>query len=83
LKVATPGLGEMQVAVLQLHVEYVVHVTSAPYSCERGERITQMHRFFLAQNDYLCCLMGELLGEANFGELRQETVRKGSEEPAV
>src|SRR5215217_2412301 len=28
------------------------HVTSAPYSCERGGRITQMHHFLLAQNDY-------------------------------
>jgi hypothetical protein len=30
------------VAVLHLHVASTYHVTAAAYSCERGERITQL-----------------------------------------
>ena len=47
--VAGPGLEGGQVAVLRLHVASSYHVTAAAYSYERGERITQLHRFFLAQ----------------------------------
>ena len=60
-------------AVLRLHVGSSYHVTTAPYSCERGRRITQMYPFSLAQKDYFCTLVG-VLGEAYFGELRHETV---------
>jgi hypothetical protein len=48
---------------------------NAAYSCERGWRITQMHPFFLAQKDYLCCLVGAL-DVANFSELRKAEVRR-------
>src|SRR5215213_8024597 len=47
---------------------------NAAYSCERGWRITQLHPFFLAQKDYLCCLVG-VLDVANFSELRIGEVR--------
>jgi len=40
--VANPSLEGGQVAVLILHMRLGSHVTSAAYSCERGERITQL-----------------------------------------
>ena len=52
-KVASPGLGGGQVAVLRPHVATSRHVWDAAYSGERGWRITRMHHFFLAQMDYL------------------------------
>jgi hypothetical protein len=45
LRVAGPSLEGGQVAVLRLHAASTGHVTSAPYSCERGERITQLQYF--------------------------------------
>jgi hypothetical protein len=48
--VASLGLERGQVAVLRPHVSSSYHVRSAAYSCERGERITQMHYFLVVQN---------------------------------
>jgi hypothetical protein len=48
--------------LLRPHVGSSYHVTSAAYSCERGGRITQMHRFLLAQKDDLCCFGGGAKG---------------------
>jgi hypothetical protein len=62
LMVASLGLGGGQVAVLRPHVMISLHVTIAPYSCERGRCITQMHPFFLAQNDYFADWWGGARG---------------------
>jgi hypothetical protein len=43
--VAGPDLVGSEVAVLRPHVGSSSHVTAAAYSCERGERITQMQYF--------------------------------------
>jgi hypothetical protein len=53
IRVAGPSLEGGQVAVLRPHVASSRHVTNEAYSRERGGRITRMHRFFLAQKDYL------------------------------
>ena len=61
-RVAGPSLEGGQVAVLRLHAASTGHVTAAAYSCERGERITQLQYFL------------QLF--ANFGELRHYEVRR-------
>jgi hypothetical protein len=43
--VAGPGLVGSEVAVLRPHVESSYHVTSAEYSGESSERITQLQYF--------------------------------------
>ena len=43
IRVASPSLGGGQVAGLHPHVALADYVTSTAYSCERGERITQMN----------------------------------------
>src|SRR5215204_7799248 len=42
LLAATTGDGGSEVAVLRLHAAVSYHVMNAAYSCERGERITQL-----------------------------------------
>jgi hypothetical protein len=50
--VAIPGTTRRAGSSPALHVASSCHVTGAAYSCEGGRRITQLHRFFLAQKDY-------------------------------
>jgi hypothetical protein len=52
--VASPDLEGGQVAVLRLHAASAGHVTSAAYSRERGECITQM--------SYLWCFLAVARG---------------------
>jgi hypothetical protein len=52
LKVASPGLGGGQVAILRLHAAiFYSHVTVASYTLKKEQRIAPMNDLLLAQKD--------------------------------